>query len=82
MTYAIPAQRQEPFTGLRALADFLASHPQVPAPPSTDVLVIHPFASDSAKRREIDVIASHIGSDTETFSSYRHYVPAPRTRSS
>jgi hypothetical protein len=52
---------------------------QVPAPPSTGVLAFPPFASDSAKRRETGVIASHIGSDTETFSSYRHCLPAPRT---
>ena len=58
MTYANPTRRQELITGLRVLADFLASHPGVPAPPSADVLVLPPFASDSAKRREIGVITS------------------------
>ncbi len=82
MTYASPILRQELITGLRVLADFLASHPGVPAPPSADVLVLPPFASDSAKRREIGVITSHIGSGTETFSPYRRYVPAPPARSS
>jgi hypothetical protein len=82
MTYASPIRRQEFLTGLRVLADFLASHPEVPAPPSADVLVLTPVASDSAKRRDIGVITSHIGSGTETFSPYRRYVPAPPARSS
>jgi hypothetical protein len=82
MTYANPTQRQELITGLRVLADFLASHPAVPASRSADVLVLPPFTSDSAKRREIGVITSHIGSGTETFSPYRRYVPAPPARSS
>ncbi|MGH3285573.1 MAG: hypothetical protein ACRDPD_12965 [Streptosporangiaceae bacterium] len=82
MTYANLTQQQESFTGLRALADFLAGHSEVPVPPSTSVLVFLPFASDSAKRREIGVIAAHISSDAETFSSYRRYVPAPQGRSS
>ena len=82
MTYANPIRRQELITGLRVLADFLASHPEVSAPPFAGILVLPPFASDSAKRQEIGVITSHIGSGTETFSPYRRYVPAPPARSS
>ena len=69
MTYANPAQRQELIGGLRSLADFLESNPDVPAPEYTDVLVFPPSASDDGKRREIDVIASHIGPAAETFSA-------------
>ena len=78
MTCSNPTQRQELITGLRALADFLESNPDVPAPAHTDVLVFPPSASDAEKRREIDVIASRIGSGTVTFSSYRHYQTSRR----
>jgi hypothetical protein len=37
------------------------------------VLVFPPFASDIDKRREIDVIASRIGAETQTSPSHRHY---------
>ena len=78
MTYANPAQRQELITGLRSLADFLESNPDVPAPEYTDVLVFPLSASDDGKRREIDVIAWRIGSAAGTFSSYRHYQTSRR----
>ncbi len=74
MTYANPIQRQELITGLRALADFLENNPEVPAPSSTDVLVFPPSATDSGKRREIDIIAMLIGSGTEISPSRRHYM--------
>ena len=78
MTYANPDQRQELITGLRALASFLEDNPEVPAPSFTDVLVFPPFSSDAEKRQEIDVIASRIGSGTET-SRERHHYTASRT---
>jgi hypothetical protein len=97
MTYADPAERQELISGLRALAGFLESNPDVPAPAYTDVLVFPPSASDEENRREVDVIASLIGSESRTYSSHRHYatsrqfgpveyravaIPADETRSS
>jgi hypothetical protein len=78
MTYASPIQRQELIAGFHMLADFLAGNPEVPVPPSVDILVFPSFASDSAKRREIDLIASRIGSRSQTFSSYRHYQTSRR----
>jgi hypothetical protein len=78
MTYANPIQRQELITGLRALADFLASNPEVPAPPFTDMLVFPPHAEDSQNRREIDIIASRIGSGTEISPAGRHYMTSRR----
>jgi hypothetical protein len=78
MTYANPARRQELITGLRSLADFLESNPDVPAPEYADVLVFPPSPSDDGKRREIDVIAARIGAVAETFSSYRHYQTSRR----
>jgi hypothetical protein len=78
MTYANAVERQALISGFRALADFLESNPEVPAPAYTDVLVFLPFASDVEKRREIDVIALLIGSGTVTYSSYRHYQTSRR----
>jgi hypothetical protein len=73
MTYANPIQRQELITGLRALAGFLEQNPGVPAPPSADVLVFPPFATHAENKHEVDVIASRIGSGTETSYPDRHY---------
>jgi hypothetical protein len=78
MTYANAVERQALISGFRALADFLESNPEVPAPAYTDVLVFPPFASDVEKRSEIDVIASRIGSGTVTYFSYRHYQTSRR----
>ena len=46
MTYANSAERQALICGLRGLADFLESNPDVPAPTYIDVLVFPPSASD------------------------------------
>ena len=78
MAYARPSQRRALIYGFRALADFLESNPDVPAPEYTDVLVFPPSASDAEKRRQIDVIASRLGSAAETFSTYRHYQTSRR----
>jgi|SRR5580658_8021134 hypothetical protein len=74
MTYANPIQRQRLIIGLHALADFLKSNPEVPAPPFADVLVFPPFSTDAENRQEIDAIASRIGSGTETSSVLHHYL--------
>ena len=77
-TYANPIQRQELITGLRALADFLESNPEVPAPTFTDMLVFPPHANDSENRQEIDTIASRIGAGTEISPVRRHYATSRR----
>lgn len=76
MTYADDSERPELIAGLRALAGFLESNPDVPAPKYTDVLVFPPYDSDEEKRREIDLIASCIDSKTET--SCGHYIASRR----
>src|ERR1035441_7224115 len=78
MTYANANERQALISGLRELASFLEGNPDVPAPACTDLLVFPPGTSDDEKRREIDVIASLIGSGTMTVSSYRHYQTSRR----
>ena len=78
MTYANAAEREALISGLRELAEFLESNPDVPAPAYTDVLVFPPSASDDEERHEVDVIASLIGSGTETSAGYRHYTASRR----
>jgi hypothetical protein len=78
MTYANANERQALISGLRELASFLEGNPDAPAPAYTDLLVFPPGTSDDEKKREIDVIASLIGSGTMTISSYRHYQTSRR----
>jgi hypothetical protein len=73
MVYASPTERQELITRLRALADFLASNPEIPAPPFTQLLVFPPFDSDSANQREIDAIASRISAGAGTSPARHQY---------
>ncbi|MBV9447655.1 MAG: hypothetical protein JO345_17360 [Streptosporangiaceae bacterium] len=78
MTYADTTRRQAFIAGLRALADFLESNPGVPVPDhTTDVLVFPPSGSYDEKKREIDIIASRIGSGTEN-SRGGHYMASRR----
>jgi hypothetical protein len=78
MAYADSTERQAFIAELRTLADFLESNLGVPAPKyTTEVLVFPPFASDDNKRREIDLIASRIGSRTKTSRS-GHYMASRR----
>jgi hypothetical protein len=73
MTYANAIERQALISGLRELAGFLESNPDVPAPVYADLLVFPSSASGDERRREVDVIASLIGSGTRTYSAHRHY---------
>lgn len=73
MTYANPTERQALVSGFRALADFLESRPEVPAPRYAEVFVFPPRdMSDADKRGEVDLIASRIGSGIEISGS--HYM--------
>jgi len=78
MTYADTTQRQAFIAGLRELAGFLENNTDVPTPEyGTEILVFPPFVSDGEKKREIDVIAACIGSETET-SCGGHYSASRR----
>jgi hypothetical protein len=59
--YAIDDERDRLIAGLRALAQFLQDHADIPAPRWTDVLVFPPDGPDEQQRAEIGVIASRIG---------------------
>lgn len=62
--YASPDERDRLIDGLRALAEFLQDHTDVPAPRWADVLVFPPDGTDEEERAEIDAIASRIGTAT------------------
>jgi hypothetical protein len=70
--YPTPEQRAELVAGLRALAEFIESCPDVPAPWSADVLVFPPSGSNAERRAEIDAIASRIGTEGH-FTHGGHY---------
>jgi len=75
MTYADPTERAALISGLRALADYLESSPEVPAP-IYPVVYAFPSAADwTAKRAEIDVIAAQL-TVTARETSGGHYVAA------
>jgi hypothetical protein len=79
MTYASATERQALISGLRELADFLEANPEIPAPKNADVLVFPLHAASEAEQlSEIDVIASLIGSGTETSATYHHYTTSRR----
>jgi hypothetical protein len=75
MTYAGNSERAALIGGFRALADYLESNPDVPAPSYSDVLTFPPDGDCAEMRAEIDAIAERIG--TEARETVRgHYVAA------
>lgn len=70
--YPTPRQRVRFAAGLRALADFIESNPDVPAPWSADALVFPLGGNDTEKQAEIDVIGEHIGAEPH-FTQGGHY---------
>jgi hypothetical protein len=62
--YANDQERSRLTTGLRDLADFLESRPDVPAPRLADVSVFPPNGTDDQRRAEIDAIASCLAEQT------------------
>ncbi len=75
MTYADPTERAALIGGLRALADYLESNPEVPTPIYSTVHTFPPDGEWTVMRAEIDAIAAPLG-----VIAYRtaggHYVAA------
>jgi len=72
--YANTSQRSQLIAGLRDLAEYLASNPDVPAPwNGTTVYVFPLIGSNEERRAEIDAIATHVGSQPCEFTP-GHYV--------
>jgi hypothetical protein len=61
MTYADNSERAALIGGLRALADYLESNPEVPTPIYSDVFTFPPDGDWAAMRAEIDSIAARLG---------------------
>jgi hypothetical protein len=61
MTYADTMQRAALIGGLRALADYLESNPEVPTPAYADVFTFPPDGDWAVMRAEIDAIATRLG---------------------
>jgi hypothetical protein len=73
VSYANADERGRLIAGLRALADFLQDHPDVPAPRWADIYVFPPHGIDEQMRAEIDQIAAHIGTVVTDDTDYGHY---------
>jgi len=59
--YSSTGERARLIAGLRALAEFIESSPDVPAPGRADVMVFPPAGTNAEMCAEIDSIASRIG---------------------
>jgi hypothetical protein len=74
VAYANVHERDRLITGLRALADFLETSPDVPVPCWADFLVFPQDGTEDEKRKEIDNIATLIGASvTDDTENYGHY---------
>lgn len=61
--YANPSQRSQLIAGLRAMAAYLESNPDVPAPQYTTVHVFPGRVTDKEQREEIDAIAASVSAE-------------------
>jgi hypothetical protein len=62
MTYADQAERSALIEGFRAIADYLESNPEVPAPRDATAYVFPSQDDCAVMRTEIDAIAARLGS--------------------
>jgi hypothetical protein len=76
VSYANADERGRLIDGLRALADFLQDHPDVPAPRWADVYVFPLRGTDEQMRAEIDQIAARIGAEPADDAGSGHYAAA------
>jgi len=75
MTYANSSERAALISGLRGLADYLESSPEVPAPIYSDILTFPPNGDWAGMRAEIDAIAASLGVPAR-LAGGGHYVAA------
>ena len=61
MTYADPTERAALIAGLRALADYLESNPDVPTPIYSHIFVFPPDGDWAVMRADIDTVAARLG---------------------
>jgi hypothetical protein len=75
MTHADPTERAALISGLRGLADYLESNPEVPAPSYSTVYTFPPDSDWTEMRAEIDATAARLGVTART-TPRGHYVAA------
>jgi hypothetical protein len=73
MAYADPAERAALIEGLRALAVYLESNPDVPAPSHADVYAFPPDGECSGMRAGVDAAAELLGSQPRETAGGEHY---------
>jgi hypothetical protein len=73
VTYADPDERAAMILGLRSLADYLESNPQVPAPRRADVYAFPPEGDCPSMRAEIDAVAGKLGRQPRETAGGEHY---------
>jgi hypothetical protein len=79
MAYANTQERDSLIAGLRSLADFLARHPEVPAPFWADVMVFPADGTEDETRKEVDRIAVLIGAEVnDQTANHGHYTTSHR----
>ena len=74
MTYADSTERTALISGLRALADYLESNPEIPVSSSARVYAFPAKTGVVEMRAEIDAIAARLGATAYESSYRRHYV--------
>jgi len=74
MTYADSTERAALIGGLRALADYLESDPEVSAPSYADVFIFPPDCTCAETRAEIDVMAVLLGAKACQTAGGQHYI--------
>lgn len=80
MTYANSTERTALISGLRRLADYLESSPEVPAPIYSDMLTFPPNGDWAGMRAEIDAIAARLDVPARLtggghYTASRHFGP-------
>lgn len=73
MTYANTAKRAALIQGLRALADYLETRPDVPAPSYADLYTFPPDGGCAGMRAEIDSIAERLGTQARETAGGSQY---------
>jgi hypothetical protein len=70
-----PIARSNFITGLRQLADYLDTHPDVPVPPYGDRIDVHADSTDNGGKAQVDAMAEKLGTpvqdDTAEGGHYR-----------
>lgn len=70
-----PEARQAFVAGLRALARFVASHPDVPVPAYGTAIKLHTFGTDDQDRHDVDTFAAALSvTAAESGGGGHHYI--------